>query len=379
LPPLLAAAACNLDNDLLSACLPLLEESRIEAIEWSFDALYGVQEVPSWFLDLLTAYSTQKRLIGHGVFFSLFSGKWLQEQEEWLKHLRQTCRAFQFDHITEHFGFMTGRDFHQGAPLNIPYTDSTLRIGQDRLKRIYEACHCPVGLENLAFSYSLEEVKRHGDFLDRLLEPVNGFLILDLHNLYCQLHNFNLGFEEIIALYPLEKVREIHISGGSWDQPQTDPARSIRRDTHDAGVPPEVFALLHTTIDRCPNLKYVVLEQLGIALTTTESRKTFYDDFLQLETIVKQKNSHRFAEPYHSFLPAAPIVPGPVVEDEALYRQQQELSAILESAASTEEALYRLHQSSLAHSGWLTEQWDPCMVETAMKIAQKWKKGWNIG
>lgn len=356
--------------------MPLLEEARIEAIEWSFDVLFDVAEIPSWFLDLLTAYSTEKRLIGHGVFFSLFSGKWLPGQEDWLKHLQQTCRDFQFDHITEHFGFMTGKDFHQGAPLNIPYTSTTLHIGQDRLKRIYNVCCCPVGLENLAFSYSLEEVKRHGDFLDRLLEPVNGFLILDLHNLYCQLHNFNLSFEEMIGLYPLEKVREIHISGGSWDHPQTDPARTIRRDTHDEGVPEEVFALLDHTIDRCPHLKYVVLEQLGTALTTEASRNTFYHDFLQMENIVQQKNTHRSLGPYHSFLPPAPIISGPVVEDETLYRQQQELSVILESAVSTEQALYRLQQSSLAGSGWLIEQWDPCMVETAMKIAQKWKKGW---
>ena len=202
MPKILSAVACNLDANILAACLPLMEESRVEAIEWSFDALYRVKEVPSWFRDLLMAFSNEQRLIGHGVFFSLFSGKWLPEQEAWLKHLQQTCAEFRFDHITEHFGFMTGKDFHHGAPLNIPYTGTTLNIGRDRLKRIQEACGLPVGLENLAFSYSLDEVKRHGAFLEQLLEPVNGFIILDLHNLYCQLRNFDLAFDELISLYP---------------------------------------------------------------------------------------------------------------------------------------------------------------------------------
>jgi uncharacterized protein (UPF0276 family) len=379
MPPLLSAVACNLDKDLLRACLPLLQESRIEAIEWSFDTLYGAEDIPSWFLELLSAYSQEKRLIGHGVFFSLFSGRWLPEQEQWLQQLKQTCRDFTFDHVTEHFGYMTGKDFHQGAPLNIPYTATTLHIGHDRLKRIADACRCPVGLENLAFSYSLEEVKRHGDFLDKLLEPVNGFLILDLHNLYCQIHNFGIPFEEIIALYPLDKVREIHISGGSWDQPEADPQRSIRRDTHDDGVPPEVFVLLHQTIDRCPHVRYIVMEQLGTALTSQASRDTFYHDFGVMESIVQQKNLLRTDIDHRSFQLPAELSYGVVAEDEVLYRQQQELSAILESAATYEVALSRLHQSSLAQSDWLIEQWDPCMIETAMRIAQKWKRGWEKG
>ena len=376
MPKILSAVACNLDTHILGACLPLMEESRIEALEWSFDALYKVQEIPTWFQELLTAFSKEERLIGHGVFFSLFSGKWLPEQEAWLQKLQQTCSEFQFDHITEHFGFMTGKNFHQGAPLNIPYTPTTLAIGQDRLKRIYAACQCPIGLENLAFSYSLDEVKRHGRFLDQLLEPVNGFIILDLHNLWCQLHNFSIAFDELIQLYPLAKVREIHISGGSWDQSQIEKGRTIRRDTHDDAVPAAVFQLLETVIPACPHLKYVVLEQLGNGLENTESKQQFYADFLEMENIIRQKTQPAWLTTLASFLPSSPVIPGPLVEDEWLYRQQEELSTILESSHSYEDARLLLGRSSLAHSEWQVENWDPAMIETAIKIAQKWKAGW---
>lgn len=372
MPKILSAVACNLDTDMLAACLPLMEEERVEALEWSFDTLFKVKETPPWFFELLTAFSQEKRLIGHGVFFSLFSGRWLPSQEDWLRQLKQTAATFRFDHVTEHFGFMTGRDFHQGAPLNIPFTPVTLAIGRDRLARIYEACECPVGLENLAFSYSLEEVKRHGDFLDQLLAPLNGFIILDLHNLYCQLHNFNTGYEEIIRLYPLERVREIHISGGSWDE-AAGPGRRIRRDTHDDAVPPEVFELLQQTIDRCPNLKYVVLEQLGSGLVSGQSKGHFYNNFLEMKRIVGGKI---VSVPVNSFLPVSPIKPGIPIENEDLYKQQQELSSILESAVSYEDAMQQLRRSSLAHSAWQIENWVPVMIGTAVKIAQKWKAGW---
>lgn len=377
MPKVLSAVACNLDPNILGACLPLMEEERIEAIEWSFDALFKVKEVPPWFLELLSVFSKENRLIGHGVFFSLFSGKWLKGQEEWLQQLKQVAADFHFDHITEHFGFMTGKDFHQGAPLNIPYTQTTLAIGRDRLKRIYDACKCPVGLENLAFSYSLDEVKKHGEFLDRLLEPINGFIILDLHNLYCQLHNFNISFDEMIALYPLDKVREIHISGGSWDDSAIDPGRTVRRDTHDDAVPREVFDLLDRTITKCRNLKYVVMEQLGNGLVSDESKKIFYNDFLEMESIIGKKNTGDRPAPVNSFLPHADLIPGTIVEDEELYKQQLELSSILETASSYEDALHLLNKSSLAHSSWQIENWEPYMLETAIRIAQKWKKGWK--
>ncbi|MEC5147904.1 DUF692 family multinuclear iron-containing protein [Chitinophaga sp. 212800010-3] len=372
---ILSTVACNLDNHLLAACLPLLEESKIDAIEWSFDTLFKVNEMPPWFMELLTAFSHEGRLVGHGVFFSLFSGKWLPEQEQWLQQLKQTCTRFQFDHITEHFGFMTGKDFHQGAPLSIPYTTVTLCIGTDRLKRIYDACRCPVGLENLAFSYSLEEVKRHGEFLDKLLEPVNGFIILDLHNLYCQLHNFELTFEEMMMLYPLHRVREIHISGGSWDEPLAGSVRKVRRDTHDDAVPEDVFRLLEQAIHQCPHLKYVVMEQLGNALSTEESRHLFRSDFLRMKDIVREMGECRSVSP-HQFLPKSFSLAGKAIEDEKLYQQQRELATILESSSDYEEAMTALGSSSLAVSEWQIEKWAPHMLETAVKIARKWQKGW---
>ena len=372
MPRILSSVACNLDNNILAACYPLFSESKVEAIEWSFDALFRVKDVPDWFYELLSFYSKEYRLVGHGVFFSLFSGRWLPEQQEWLDNLEKVSRQFRFDHVTEHFGFMTGKNFHQGAPLNIPFTSSTLAIGRDRLARIQQACDCPVGLENLAFAYTLDEVKQHGSFLEELITPVNGFIILDLHNLYCQLHNFNVGFSELIKLYPLHRVREIHISGGSWQETEVEPGRKVRRDTHDDGVPQEVFNILRQTIPLCPHLKYVVMEQLGTGLNTEESRKQYYNDFLEMQRIVALCNDDT-KENIHPFLPPQDLALGTPIEDEQLYSQQRELADILETSNGYNNLYERLQQSSLAATEWQLEAWQPAMLETAMLIAQKWK------
>jgi uncharacterized protein len=371
---ILPSIACNLDTNILLASLPLFEAEKAHAIEWSFDTLFNVQDIPDWFLELLKTYSDADRLVGHGVFFSLFSGKWQKEQTDWINNLKKLSTTFTFDHISEHFGFMTGEDFHKGAPISIPKTTTTVAIGVDRLKRIQNACNCPVGLENLAFAYSLEEVKIHGDFLNTLVESVNGFIILDLHNLYCQIHNFNIDYQDIILVYPLNRVREIHISGGSWEDRASNMNDKIRRDTHDDGVPEAVFNLLEKTIEKCPNLKFVVLEQLGMGLETKDSRTQFQQDFIRMEQIVL-KHSYNAAS-VNPFLPTQSLViDKKPIEDSQLYGQQLQLSHILETATDYQNAMHQLATSSLAHTPWQVEQWEPDMVNTALVIAQKWKNG----
>ncbi len=372
---LLPSIACNLDKNLLQTALPLFESGKVEGLEWSFDALFKQPDIPDWFQELLLAFAEEGRLVGHGVYFSIFSGKWLPEQSEWLAQLSKFAKTYRFDHVTEHFGFMTGEDFHKGAPLSIPFTKSSLAIGTDRLKRIQAACECPVGLENLAFSYSLDEVKRHGDFLEKLIHPVNGFIILDLHNLFCQLHNFEVSFEEMTQLYPLERVREIHISGGSWEDATMMPARKIRRDTHDHPVPETVFDLLEKAIPLCPNLKFVVLEQLSTALNTAEERLAFQRDFWKMNQLMERHNDSTI-KVFNDFLPIEkPEINAFPAEDLQLAQQQAELSIILETATNYEDGNRRLLNSSLANSAWNVENWHPAMLETAIAIARKWKHG----
>lgn len=362
---------------MLLASLPLFASEKVEAIEWSFDTLYKHRNIPDWFVELLRTYSDSGRLIGHGVYFSLFSGKWSADQQAWLDRLSRLSANFNFDHITEHFGFMTGADFHKGAPLSLPFTSNVLNIGRDRLQRIAQVCQCPVGLENLAFAYTLEEVKRHGEFLNKLLEPVNGFIILDLHNLYCQLYNFEQDYEDIIQLYPLDRVREIHISGGSFEQSGIQDGKKIRRDTHDSAVPEAVFELLEKTLDRCPNLKYVVLEQLGIGLQTEDSKKQFQEDYFRMKKMLDTFNRRTTEFPNQDFNPPQKEPNAVPLEDLKLHKQQLELSAILESSESLADVNTKLRQSSLAKSPWQIENWAPEMLETAWCIARKWKAGFQ--
>lgn len=371
---LLCGISCNLDSNILATALPLFEAGSIEAIEWSFDALFRHTHIPVWFEELLRVYAEAGSLVGHGVYYSLFSGQFRPEQKQWLAHLKSTADTYQFDHITEHFGYMTGEDFHKGAPLSVPFNEVTLHVAQDRIRRMYMACGCPVGLENLAFSYCMEEVEQHGQFLKNILSEVNGFIILDLHNVYCQAKNFGVTWEDMLQTYPLEMVREIHISGGSWEDSQVEQGRKIRRDTHDNAVPDEVFSYLENVISQVPNLKFVILEQLGTDLKTEESRTQFRADFERMTKICKAAEAEKPLA-NNNFLPEKKIKNTPVHESKQLAAEQDSLTNILEQSSDLEEVKKRLSTSILSHSDWKIEQWDDAMLETAFAISQKWKDG----
>lgn len=368
---ILSSVACNLDQDILLALLPLFAASEIEGIEWSFDTLYQRSKIPDWFYELLHIFAKEQRLVGHGVFFSILSGQWKEEQQKWLEHLSDMSSKFGFDHVTEHFGFTTSRNFHSGAPLSVPLNKTTLEIGKDRLARIQNAAQCPVGLENLAFAYHEEEVERQGAFLNKLIEPINGFIILDLHNLYCQSHNFNKDPMDLIRYYPLDRVREIHISGGSWQPSRLSNNRILRRDTHDDSVPEEVFALLSKAIPLCPNLKFVVLEQLGTALKSDQQRALFQSDFYKMKKLVK--SIKRIENHQTPFQPKSMASTDEPIVNKELYYEQLAISNILESAIDLADAKRKIRKSKLPNTDWKVEKWDDDMLDTAIQIAQAWQ------
>lgn len=376
MPSPLPSLAINLDSHFLEAALPLLSAGEVFAAEWSFDSLHSHQSVPDWFYALLNEFGQAESLLGHGIYYSLFRAKWSKDQENWLQTLANLSQKFKFQHISEHFGFLTGENFHVGAPLAVPFNDEFLAIGIDRMKRLSIASKCPVGLENLAFAYSIEAAIEHGRFLESLLRPVNGFLVLDLHNLYCHLHNFDLSFEELLLNYPLHRVREIHISGGSFSKTAHNKANHVRRDTHDEAVPNKVFDMLEYCLSKCPNLKFVVLEQMGSSLLAKESKDRFREDFRTMAQIL-QHNQVPISTIQNEFQPPQFDLAKTPIESPIAFAQQIQLSEILENANDVASARQSISHSNLLNTDWKPEIWPDYMLETAIDIAQKWKNGFG--
>lgn len=273
-----------LADDFCRAALPLLAAGEVEVLEWSFDTGWGAG-IPEWAEGLLEAYASADRLLGHGVSMSVLSGENGSRDQRWLERFQVECAGRRYRQVSEHFGFCAAGRFERAAPLPAPLGAEALAVGRRRLAALAEISSRPVGLENLAFAFCHEDVARQGEFLDSLLSPVKGFLLLDLHNLHCQAKNFRIDPDALLDRYPLERVRELHISGGSFSE-LFEGGGPVRRDTHDGDVPSEVFALLRLALDRCPAVEAVILERLGGTLADEESAARLRSDYRRARSIV---------------------------------------------------------------------------------------------
>lgn len=274
-------------EDFRAATLPLFERGLVDALEWNVDTGWSRLGPPDWVLALLAAYGEAGRLYGHGVEFSLLSAELSQRQRWWLARFEEEVRTRRFVHISEHFGFLTAGEFVNNTVMPHPRSETALRLGRERLAMLSDVAGMSVGLENLAFAFSRRDVEEQPDFLDALLEPGGGFLLLDLHNLYCQAVNFDIAPEALLARYPLTRVREIHVAGGELSYPRSDPQRrAFRRDSHVGDVPDDVYALLREALARCENAEVVIVERSDHTLASDADLARFGIDFERLRAVV---------------------------------------------------------------------------------------------
>ena len=265
------------------AARPLFEGGEVEAIEWTTDQWrigYDDAETTSW----LKRYGESGKLIAHGLDYPVLDAGADDLRSKWLSHLAKDVTQRNYCGLSVHFGFSTGWEIGEGAPLPVPYCAEALGVGIRAMKQLQDVAKCRVGLENLALAFSKQDVVDQGRFIAELLGPVDGYLLLDLHNIYCQSENFGMPMVEIAKSYPLHRVLEFHVAGGSWSD---HGGKHIRRDTHDGRVPDEVLDALPAIAALCPHARFALLEKLPQSFTSAADDEIFRDDFRRLTAGVK--------------------------------------------------------------------------------------------
>jgi hypothetical protein len=264
------------------AVLPLFEAGAIDAIEWSFDT--RCDALPAWADALIRDADAAGALYGHGVYGSPLSPA--DPPPAWLDRLGAERAARRYRHVSDHFGFSTAGAIVRGAPMPVPFCTAAVDLGR-RWLAATRAHVVPFGLENLALALSRRDALEQGAFVDRLLgDDDDGFVVLDLHNLWCQAVNFELEPAALLASWPLHRVRELHVAGGRWARVASDP-RPFRRDTHDAPIPDEVLALVPLVLASCPRVEVVIIERLGNSLRAPADEAALRDDVLRTRDAVR--------------------------------------------------------------------------------------------
>lgn len=367
-----------LDDDWREAAFPIFESGAVDVLEWSFDATPRV--LPEWAAALLDHFADADRLLGHGVSFSLLSGRWEARQERYLERLRDELAARRHRHFSEHLGFATAAPFVQGTPLPQPWTEGTLRVGRDRLARLAAVAAeagVPVGIENLALVGSPADARAQCAFLGELLRGEQ-FLVLDVHNLCTQSCNTGLAATTLLHALPLERVREVHVSGGSWSTPRCRPGVPFRRDTHDEAVPESVMEVLAAALPLCPRTEAVIFERIGGTLGSEEEVRRFREDAEKIRALVAAQEPVRAT-------PGSPRATRPLAvassgraatsgDDTALAAFQSELLVFLAASHDPGPAVERLlgERPALRPFAEYLRGFEAPALEVASDLVRKW-------
>ncbi|MCW5712689.1 DUF692 domain-containing protein [Shinella sp.] len=183
----------------------------------------------------------------HGVGLSIGSMQPLDRDH--LARLKTVCDRYQPESFSEHLAWST----HDGVFLNdllpLPYTQETLfRVGE-HIDEVQETLGRQMLLENPA-TYLLfaESTLEETDFLAEIARRTGCGLLLDVNNVFVAAINHNLDPRDYIARFPLEAVREIHLSGHS--ETVDDLGAPLLIDSHDTPVKDPVWALYETVLGR---------------------------------------------------------------------------------------------------------------------------------
>jgi uncharacterized protein len=364
------------DAAFASAVEPLFADHLVDAIEWDIDSpwIAGEPPLPSWVHRLLDLYAADDHLYGHGVWLSMLSGRSLARQSEWLDRLAGECARRRYRHVSEHLGFMSAGPYVINTLLPVPHVAAAVSTGRDRLAQLARATGTTVGLENMAAALAPADATTQAALLDDLLAPGDGFLLLDVHNLYTQAVNLGLDPLGLLATFPGDRVREVHVSGGRWVDIE---GRPHRFDGHNGFVPPEVFAPVTATLSHCRNAEVVILERRGGTIGSDGDIAELRADYRRLVEVVRgPERSERRHGPKPTPLASTPVVAAEALAlPHELARYQDGLVEVLASEGSPQTLQARLlaDPGSAPVRDYVASFTPRCIAATSL-LVRRWAK-----
>lgn len=228
------------------------------------------QLVPNGFHGRFAALreATGRPFVAHGVAFSV--GSRPPHREAWLARLQADHAVFDFRWYTDHLASTWVDGQNLTLPLPLPPTEEAAATVREAL-RAMQTVVPDVGVENTVTYFTLGPPDGEPDFLRAVLRAPRTHLLLDLHNLYTMARNLDFDVDTWLARAPLDRVIEIHVSGGVESPPGWLPeGRTLRLDSHDAAVPEAVWGLLDAVLPRCPAVRGVTLERMEGTVTEAD-------------------------------------------------------------------------------------------------------------
>ena len=200
-------------------------------------------------LDLLQAHFP---LIPHGLSLSLGSAEGLDA--DYLREFAAVVNRLQSPWWSEHIAFTKAGGVDIGHLTPLPYTKEAVTVLCRNIAQAKSKINAPLILENITYAAALPGAEMtEAQFLTEIVERTGCGLLLDITNLYTNSVNHKFDPGAFLDAIPLEKVVQIHFTGGEWE-------RGTLIDSHSRPTPPPVWELMAEVFRRAP-VKGAILER----------------------------------------------------------------------------------------------------------------------
>lgn len=231
------------------AHLVLLHQDRIDFLELIGEHFLEPNRETAQQLSVLAEHFP---LVVHTISLSLGSTDGPDRRHlEALARLVQNAHAPWFgDHLC--YTRAGGVDIGHLAPL--PRTEEALAAIRRNVALVRDQVDAPIVLENIAYVADPPgSTMSEAEFVSRAVVETDSGMLLDLTNLHANSVNHDYDPYEWLNAMPLDRVVQIHITGGHYRD-------GVLIDSHSSRTPDDVWSLLAYTAERAP-IKAVLLER----------------------------------------------------------------------------------------------------------------------
>jgi uncharacterized protein (UPF0276 family) len=175
-------------------------------------------------------------VIGHGVCLSIGSTDPLDRT--YLRDLRRFYDQFGCAWCSDHLSFTMVDHANLNDLIPLPFTEESVKNCVERISIVQDEVGRPFLLENITRYITVSDREMsEAEFITRILEESGCGLLLDITNVHLNALFHGGNPFEFLRQLPLHRVGQVHLAG--WEAKSDDEII----DSHDAPVPPEVWAL----------------------------------------------------------------------------------------------------------------------------------------
>ncbi len=183
----------------------------------------------------------------HGVGLSIGSMQPLDKEH--LARLKIVCDRYEPESFSEHLAWSSHDTTFLNDLLPLPYTEATLAQVCAHIDQVQTLLGRQMLLENPATYLLFEESTiEETEFLAEIAQRTGCGLLLDVNNVFVAATNHRLDPRDYLKRFPVQWIREIHLSGHS--ETLDDAGAPLLIDSHDTPVKDPVWDLYEELIAR---------------------------------------------------------------------------------------------------------------------------------